>query len=841
MEKLTSKLNEKPEISPLKPLVYSMLVNSDKENKSTVIDLQKLVENFKVDVSEDGTLTQLPAFIKKSYYQIQNLEKPDKLDFSYNFPPKSIEPDFYCLACKQKGPNNHTINCKRPFSSSLILNNETPRFPGVKEGAYYDLIVKKSGQKKIISQRIRSNKFTDNVEIIYENENNQQCVIRISRNGTILIISASLKDTDLINLIVYRINQTDAVKNYKIETTRVYLMSAQFNLFPDKSNFIMNLNALNQNLWKIPLYKQEIDNDTVFIISPDDYYIVNGYNYNSGEQYSKNNKLTNPFIQFNLITETEKINVQIYIRGAVQIRASSLDKTSEIDYASLEEIYRFLKELLKGVITYSHEASFDIIEYENKPEKKSKINNTVDKRQPQICQNRGNVKGGHDLRPVPYSFYGICPEHGYYVPPRGVRRPDGKVEPCCRKLVEQKDSPDYIGRYHDIIMNGYPDSKAVIFGETVNENDSAVYIPGTKIVESRSFKGLAQLSKKELTACISDNYIRKSDIFDKQKEISYDQFTANLDKFNVIPFKKIKTLLNLLPFTKESYMVSPIFNGTIRVHLYILKGKSYFTNKFNDISESGISEAPELSETVIEGYLSPFPEQFIFYPNDIIKFKGKDISELPFYKGNKNRINYLHETVNILQTKQSSLQIIMEFNIDIVGGSRNYLTNYQEVSGLLFTPYEGNDIRIWSDTEHENNIFIDLKVKKTEGNLWKLFSDNKHLDFFKTNIKKENAVPTSLISLPVQFTKGKPDEMFVLFKVNLNQTDFKIIGSKPLLPIEQIDQSIMNYDEVINILESITFPILRSTFINISEDPLGFIYHEHIYKCIDFSKPLIVI
>lgn len=39
-------LNEEPSISQLKPLQYSMLINKDKENKSTVLDLKNSLKNF---------------------------------------------------------------------------------------------------------------------------------------------------------------------------------------------------------------------------------------------------------------------------------------------------------------------------------------------------------------------------------------------------------------------------------------------------------------------------------------------------------------------------------------------------------------------------------------------------------------------------------------------------------------------------------------------------------------------------------------------------------------------------------------------------------------------------
>ena len=56
----------------------------------------------------------------------------------------------------------------------------------------------------------------------------------------------------------------------------------------------------------------------------------------------------------------------------------------------------------------------------------------VDGKQPQKCHNRTGTVGSGEVRPVPYSFYGVCPMPGYRV--IGLKRDDGLYEPCCKKL-----------------------------------------------------------------------------------------------------------------------------------------------------------------------------------------------------------------------------------------------------------------------------------------------------------------------------------------------------------------------------------------------------------------------
>jgi hypothetical protein len=709
-----------------------------------------------------------------------------------------IEVDFKCPFCERTGPSFHETNCTRPFESSLVLARETSRFKGATVGTPYKLLVKKSGQQKIISKRVRSEKFTDNVEIKYENEYQRQAVIRISRNGTINIISASAADTFLPDLIAKRIND---ITPFKILTKRYYLFFAQFNLYPEEfhSVLLLNLNILNYNLWKLPLVKKMVNGKTAFILSQESFYYVTNYNYNSGDQTSRSNKLTNPFIQFYLIDPddpTIKIHVQIYIRGAVQLRASLNDSPeSELNYGSIERAYLFLKEMFTQIIVYSSslDESYHVIEVENKPAKKSKIPNMAPNKsgktlQPQMCQNRGHVPGGHDLRPVPYSFNGKCPEPGYYVPPRGIKRPDGLVEPCCYKF--KASGADSVQRYHNMLLNGYPDEYARLNGENlpVLPDDSAVYIPGTKTREQRSFPGLTSFTKDQLISCISSSgYLRKSDIFSKGVQKS-------------VKFEKINALVSLDPLTKEPFMVTPINNNTIHVNLYFDKsGTGIFVNLFGEIAETKL-RIPELAEKVVEGYLFPFPENITFYPFDI-KIPG-----LPFYGTGKNRISLLNEVVNVL--KENGLNVRMDFGLNVVKDSEYYLNNFPEISGLLFISYKGNKY-MWSDTLHDSNILIDFDITNVGGNKWKITSEGQALpdDLFK---RGNNEV----VELPVSFTKKSGDSK-VLFQINLRQTDFKIVEQNPFIPLEVITEPIYSRQEIIHILESIKNPISRTVFTNV--------------------------
>jgi hypothetical protein len=552
----------------------------------------------------------------------------------------------------------------------------------------------------------------------------------------------------------------------------------------------------------------------------DIYYFVSKYNYNSGSQYSRSNKLTNPFIQFTLINTTKdtiKTSVMIYIRGAVQLRTSYVNTENRSIPLENNDVYLFLKNILNELIIYSNEVGYDIIELETKREKKTKISNMVDGGQPKTCHNRkGNIPGTGDFRPIPYSFHGTCPMEGYYVAPRGNKRPDGKIEPCCKKL--KNDGQDSNERYRNILLNGYPDG---LYNETVNDDDSAVYFPGTKILEQRSFRGLKNLSKEELVGCM-EKYIRPSDIFDKSSKSS---------KSSNCKQSQLTTLVNLIPFTKMNYIVSPINNDTLRVKLYFDNvGDSYFINKSCDISESGISTIPELKNTELEGYLYPYLP-VTFYPNDITKLNGVDVSLIDFYHGKPNRYIHLRDSLILIESMQNSIKIETNFDLNIIQGSKYYLDNFSEISGLLFTPYRGNLKYIWNDSSHESNLSVSLFVENTVGNRWKISVDGKPIPMDLVQQGKDNT-----IELPVAFTKGKPKAMIVLFKINIKKTDFKIENTKPFLPIEQLDQHINTYEDVISLLESIDNPLSRSTFTESSS--LGFTYNKKLYRFISLGQPL---
>jgi len=859
MERLLTNLNTRASNHDLIPLTYNMLVNNidiskQKNVKSgySFLNLQRLVEEFRLDSN----------FISKSYYQSDP-------EFAYNNPPKGpIDKYFECMFCGNSGPGNHDINCRRPFTSSLFLTGAGSRsteYEKYEEGTPYNMAVVKRGQKKVISTSVKTDKFQDSVELTYSDVNGKECIIRIAKNGSVNIISAGFGNERLPGLVIKKINETGALNlgEYQKEypgkrqldinplLTYKYLLLGQFNLYPKEHQevFYVNLGALNEGI-RARISGRMLDEE----------YYINKYKVNLGDVLSRSNKMTNPYISFNLTpggNPNFKMSVTIYKRGAVQMRVSYTDSKevsksqNVLDYQLLESLFEYLSELFNDIIINSEKP---VIVSESIKIKKG-IQNMRDGKQPQMCHDR------QGLRPVPYSFYGQCPDDGYYVRPVGVKRPDGLYEPCCKKI--KKTGKDSDKRINDIILNGYPDAQD---SSEVPDPDtlSAVFSPGTKNIESRRFRGLKQLSVPELKSCIRDTgYVKEADLFDESRALDeYPEFVESIFKeySDLTGTRKLLgrrvnslTINSFKKFTESPYLVTPINEGTIRVILFFnYAGESFFINENNDISQSSLNAINNLKNTVIEGYLYPQPDEFVFYPIDIYYYSGKNVSNLDYVRSRgESRFELLNLSVEVINTSgNGSLVIVMElrFDLDLVNGSRNYLVSgsFGEISGLLFIPIQESQILLhWISTQVDSNYSIALNVNKVKGNRWSVGIDSRDIPI--DQLPQESG--TIEIGVSFENKNSLKNGDLVLFKINILKNG-NINPKTPLIPISKIDEKINDYQTVINVLNSINRPILKSTFINIQSEslPNGFTvstrnYHQYTDARgnPDLNRPLVMV
>ena len=594
------------------------------------------------------------------------------------------------------------------------------------------------------------------------------------------------------------------------------MISAQFNLFDEslKEKTYINLNLLNLNLWESRGYQRKVGGSTYFVFNGTE-YLIDKYYFNSGDKMSKSNKMTNPYISFNMLMNSFKINVMIYKRGVVQLRLSHLkskETTKEpLEYSILQQVYRFLKGIFSNIIQNSE----NIIVSEQEKPKKFGIHNMIDGGQPKMCADR------EGLRPVPYSFYGACPMQNYYVRPMGLKRPDGKYEPCCYKI--KKSGKDSLKQIEYNQKHGYPNSTNP---DNIPDPDnlSATFTPGTRAQESRRYPGLLNTSKDELMKCLEDfGYIGKETIFDEYSDFQsgvlkeYNKLTKSTEL--IVQGATALTINNFKLFTKNPYIVTPINENALNVLMFFnSSGSSYFININKDISQTSLPEIKELANTIIEGYLYPYKDELIFYPIDIVFFNGKDLSNI-HYLGKDSRYNNLMYSINQMKNKSLKLQIESDdrFDLNIIGGPNAFLTNpneYGEISGLLFIPINGEytkgkvnkNLLLWSDTKSEENINIVLSVNKESGNRWGISLDNKKIP--------DNLLPQP-VEIPVAMVKKYSinDGDFILFKINLN-IDGTINRKTPLDVINKVSFKMNDYSDIINVLQSIQTPIPRTIFIN---------------------------
>jgi hypothetical protein len=868
-------LNKNPKISQFYPQTYSMVVNNidflkERKIKSeySFLDLQKLLEQFKLDIEfneKDGLYYKnklkagelsIPGFVSKSYYSA------DK-NYAYNFPPVGPIPvNFYCISCGKVGPRYHNEECFRPFETSLYLTDQgvgvyenkiIPSNPErysylkavLKPNAPYNTIVKKSGQVKAESSSEKALVFRGSVQLKYQSSQNTECIVRISRNGVINIISANYNDLSLPELIMKRINETDALnlteynkkyptkKKFSVDESITYktLLTGQFNLFPTdlKAEYLINLQTLNKFL--IELFSRDSS--------------VSGYYYNSGDTLSRTGASTNPYIKFIFVEPAKpaiKVSVMIYQRGAVQLRASYTEEANRsedlLTNKYLQNLYLYLKGILADCIKKSANMEFPVISQEQ--EKLKKGLDTIENKQP-ICRKSD--------RPIPYSFYGVCPTSDKYVRFEGIKRKTGNklYEPCCYKL---KDSgKDSFSRFYDIIRKGFPrpgTNDAVEFELAEPDTKSFVYKPGTKMQESRSFRGLDSMDRDLLKSCVADyGYFKEENILDRQtvqvkKDLQTEYMKLVGSKKFVGQSYSTLTFKNISMFTKNPYCVLPVIEGSIEVLLFFdSEGDSFFVKNDMEFLPSTLESGTLYYNTLIFGYLQPSKDQLVFYPVDLLLHNSTDYRK----KVHAQRYSLLSELVGKFQTNET---FIIKFNgfvdVNIVNGSKYFLETFKDTISLVFMPlndeYNKNVLK-WNNNNSISNKQIVLMVNDSGDGSWSLSLDSKKIP---SSLLPQEDNEGGGIKIPKNFINkySLKSNQYVLFEINSDLND-KINIKNPLKPISIFDEKLNEYQDVINILESIKNPIGKSFFTKINQNPIGFKLGTAVYYFVAPNKPLQVI
>ena len=262
--------------------------------------------------------------------------------------------------------------------------------------------------------------------------------------------------------------------------------------------------------------------------------------------------------------------------------------------------------------------------------------------------------------------------------------------------------------------------------------------------------------------------------------------TFKKSKKKIIPFEQFSYGKYLLE--KSIFVSIPI--DTIRVFLYFEpNGESFFMNTNSEISESELSFIPSLAGTVLDGYylvssIPSYDEESIFYPFDIVQFKGRDVTKNEY----KSRFEMLLYTIDIINTVPGTLTISTNFDETVITETNTF---------LLFIPlnstYTPGKVNKRVHINIIQNPYISLNVKSFRGNRWKVNFEGKSIP--------ETLLPQNenSIEIPVVFTKDIKDNDIILFKINTNKNG-RINHNKPLLPVEKIDSHINDYTDITNML-----------------------------------------
>ena len=556
-----------------------------------IIDLDEFVQNFKIDYKFDkanNTIiysSKFPAFTKINYNKRIKITD-DFVDTStYNYPPIGpIEPFCYCFYCQNTSPSYHFEECKEPSTKSLYItidglfkyiiyksdydgkyndlkqkiNNSTLTqidlnnillLPGQIEitdntlkltddnkniitNILYLDVKKKRGPSKI-EYDTSTTKFSNNLFITYEIDEERKTNIRISKNGLINIINLpqtkSEKDvfyTSLIQKIppesinIEQFNELASEHTSKTYTkyeiinniSYIHSINAQFNLWEIKEEFEIDFQLLsniispfNSDGLIIAGQFTRIENlsGKQIIILNDSIKIIN-WEYSLGKE-TKVQTITRQEIKCIIIpVDGIKITLTIHKYGTFQMSMSYCNMNdlkqnicSSLTKSILDPKYF---EIIKNnfVLVFRSVPSLINKTYKSLGQETKMIKNTVEalpelrtydfinskRKSTEVCRLKTSDPKYPNLeqRPYPYSWKGKCPETRQLIELPGV---PGQAKdssnifyyPCCSMKNKKNETI-----LKDYLIDGFPkdQEEAIKYGITSNyDSTSGILIPGS--------------------------------------------------------------------------------------------------------------------------------------------------------------------------------------------------------------------------------------------------------------------------------------------------------------------------------------------------------------------------
>ena len=358
--------------------------------------------------------------------------------------------------------------------------------------------------------------------------------IRIYKNGLINIINRpSNPDTlDMFNkTLIDRINDTEAVdienfnkmaRDYLSSTDEdfdeysiipkisyIHSVNSQFNMWPNKSKYIINFNKLNNLITPLNSSGKIVSGEFTNVIdigkkqimelkSGDNKIHIFNWEYIGEDQIrtESTNIVKRKIIKCVIIPKDGiKISLQIFSHGTFQMSMSYCNPTDLINSICNKVIddkskspldfkyFELVKQIFTDIFTQKPNLYGQSLEYLE--DTSSTMFNTVSGLAPphkegtttEVCRKGATRPGFPGLRPIPYSFHGTCPEYRQYINPVGIKGNDGLYYPCCSAKTKKSEED-----YKKYLINGFPKDtrEASEYGVNSKEDDkSGILVPGS--------------------------------------------------------------------------------------------------------------------------------------------------------------------------------------------------------------------------------------------------------------------------------------------------------------------------------------------------------------------------
>jgi hypothetical protein len=768
---------------------------------------------------------------------------------------------------------------------------------GIFTNISYFGIYKKRGPRKL-APKTSITQFLNNLMISYERYG-QKTSIRISKNGLINLINIPENETymkEMVDTLIYRLNKSGAVNieefqritgtdlnKYQLIENKSYIhsTSGQFIINEIKIGTKINFEELNDLISPYDISGNKIAGYyTTIETTESGNKIINfrgvkiiEWEYSLGRM-TRNQVMSKEYIRFTsipapgvkltgIINKGGSIMMTLSFCTNTQIRKGFCGTTSSsIKPYMFDEVVKNFNNLFKNESTLLLRKSLIA------PEKTETTFNTVSGYAPKgsICRRtRSRDYGKEDMRPVPYSWKGRCPDPNYqYMNPEGVMNvDDGRWYPCCE--TKSKDSIEMMKKY---LLTGFPRNKDQ--GDKVNIIDgidlgSGIIIPGSNITgatttviidgkyeevtiikklnkklnqysvrtsdgkivtingfnflrDSRVFPGLNSFSKENLLNCISKTLKKTGSFLNEQGDVIKNELSELNEKYNkentdiftgLIDLSKLReselTYFNITKFKEHSYSVRKVPGDCYKFYLVLSPNNNFYINNKMLYIDSQISD--NFSDIIIlDGFLKFNDVEFKneYHIVDILYY-NKNLQDLSF----NDRYKILFDLQNLIFTNiTDEIFVYPDIYADIIDGSYNIILS-DKTSKLVFIKNECCDLIIWGNKDpYPDTIPLQIINKNKQtiefGNSSRSFPNNIGLDFLKNYTFNKREIP---------------DDLFIgdYFNVKINRdTNGNVVANKKLTILNKTINN-FNYYHIIEIL-LIKFNPIDYTFFDSNEE-----------------------